>query len=893
MPQKVSITASTQQTAPGQEGTARASSQFQRRLHCRVDLSANHRLSPVCELTPRRDRGTTESDDVIVVGSGWTSDAKRAAIRFQPKHEPDIQPKSHATTTVVQQPRPGVLSDRHRDVDGRAESTAVVTIAPSNVDQSTVPQTQRQAVTEHLPQNNVAAVKRGRGRPRKYPPKALTVGKQQQTKSTLPQTAAVPQPRDSTNDALRRRLIGDKENVAPRSSGFAVADRDIWTSDFVRDTAKSLRVSGPTANKVAGLHERPKLAELPVNVLLSDDNNNFQKKPTEKMAPSFRLKELDKNKLLSAWNAFKGTLQSDDWSAIGRREQIGDTVKCPAAEPARTASTEVAGDKRPEKIEHRATEQQKKPSEVNQAPVLECGPPSGRDVPCQQTAAKFVHWKHPEIDDKKVSTAEFFDEPLPATSFPFADDFDDNQPLPESLGKPLFTSTPIKLTDVARSAVPGSRPRGARVRFRPARAQVGNDEEDEDVGDRVELSKLAALRSGATQISGVRPADIVRAFRTIDNVAAAAAGTSTLPLSSSHGGLQPTTLPLAAVRTSTLPLTWDGLQPTTLPFAAARTSTLPLTSDGVQRTTLPFAAAAKSTLPLTSNGVPPTTLPLAAVPAAVLDLCTVAEQLPVERHELAAQPVVTETTATTSSSEDASPLPPSEIVPGQLLHFYGSRYDGPPYNLSPSTGGFVTKAARKRPIVDDADAGAADRKRFRSDSAGVAAAGDVTAPLSVVRQSITATGLPQPQPPAISRPEAVASHEADRKHSRSDSTDVAAAGNVTTPITVGPLQPPATNRPDIGAQSQPEMTSRGGVRRAANGVPVDELMRLQHQLSTIRDAMTLRRVVQIIGETGRYCVNDVTFDFDLCNLHPATVARLVHCLDAAPAPAPAPAAPSV
>ena len=74
---------------------------------------------------------------------------------------------------------------------------------------------------------------------------------------------------------------------------------------------------------------------------------------------------------------------------------------------------------------------------------------------------------------------------------------------------------------------------------------------------------------------------------------------------------------------------------------------------------------------------------------------------------------------------------------------------------------------------------------------------------------------------------------------------------------------------------------RGGVRRAANGVPVDELLRLQRKLSTVGDAATLRRVVQIIGETGRYCVNDVTFDFDLCNLHSTTVERLIQCLDAA------------
>ena len=795
--------ACTQQTAPeaGHGPTGRPLSYFQRRLHCRVDLGATHRLSTVCEVVPARtaadDRATTDSEDVIVVGCAWTSDAKRAVVKFQPKLEPgvqqpiDVHGRSHLATsqvtTVVNQPRHGLPTARRREVDasgvGPAQPTKPVTVASSKDDQSTdvrnvarLPQTQPLPAMPEVPQSSVPVVRRGRGRPRKYPPKP-TVSKQQ-TKSTLPEIT-VPRPR---NDAMRNRLICDKENMSPRSSAVAAAkrnadelDRNVWTSNFVRDAAyaaKSLQTSGLTANKLAGFHQRQKLAELPVNVILSDDNNNFQKKPTENMTPNFRLKELDKDKLLSAWNAFKGTLQSDDWSAISRKDEIGDRVKCQTTEPHTAASTEVAGEKRQEKIENRTTEHQKKPSDVLQTPMLEPGPLSNKDVPCQQTTAKSVHWKHPEIDDvrqteKKVATVEFLDEPLaadlPNTPFPFADDFDDERLLLESLGKPLFTSTPIKLTDAARSAcsaaVPGKR---ARVRFRPV-TQVGNDEDD--VGDRVELSKLAALPSmqhGATQISGVRPADIVRAFRTIDNV----------------------------------------------------------------------AAAATSTLPLSSHGVPPT-LPFAAVPATVR---TLPDHSPVENQVNAVADTLSPA-ATTTTSEDASPLP-GEVVPEKLLHFYGSHYDGPPYNLSPSTGGFVTKAARKRPIVDDGDA-PADRKRFQSDAPAVAAAGDVLAPSSVW-QSVTAA-----EPPLL-----------------------------------------ATSRPDVDSQCRPEaeMTSRDavrGVRRAANGVPVDELLRLQRKLSTISDAATLRRVVQIIGETGKYCVNDLTFDFDLCNLHSATVTRLIQCLDAA------------
>ena len=801
---------------------------LQRRLHCRVPLSAAHRLSPVRHDVPAGpaavDRGTADTEDVIVVGCGWTSDAKRAAAKFQPKLEPGVGPTgvrvvesylpAPQTTDVVERPRHHVLTAQRISRLGGAELSRA---APSDFDKSTavhdvagVPRIQPRTTPE-LTQttNNAPVVKRGRGRPRKYPSKGTA--NKQPAKSTLPKnavtTAKVPPVQDPASEATRNRLIHDKENISPRSSVVAVSkrsakqlDRNVWTSNAVRDasayTSKLLSTSGLMANKV-GLHERQKLGELPVNVILSDNNNNFPEKPTEKTTPNFRLKDFDKDKLLSMWSALKGTLQSDDWDAVNRKDQIGDEIKCQTTQQ-RGAVTEVAGEKREEKIENGTALHQKRPNEVLQTPALDAEPYAVTDISCGQSSAKAVHWKCPEVDvrrpDHKIPNSEFSDEPLPKTTSPFVEDFDDKLPLSESLGKPLFASTPIKLSDVCTLAhgakIPGKR---ARVRFRPV-TQAGNDDE-EDASDRVELSKLAALpsmhhsaASNATQISGVRPADIVRAFRTIDNVAAA---TSKLA-QPTHG--VPPTLPFAAV--------------TTVP---SQSNIRPVAADVQQ-----------SSAEKTANAVH-------------LEQSTVVVA--------ASSPA----TATTPSSVDVSPLP-SEIVPGQLLHFYGAYYDGPPYNLSPSTGGFVTKAARKRPIVDNLDA--PERKRFQPDvpsnqAPAVNAAGDGLAAPAFARQPAVATAVPLQ--PEMSRPAAAGSSHCRRA-------------------------------------AEPEVTSGNAVRdvrRAPNGVPLHDLLRLQRNLSTVGDPATLRRVVQIIGETGRYCVNDVTFDFDLCNLDSATVMRLIQCLDAA------------
>jgi len=754
------------------------------------------------------------------VGCGWTNDAKRAATKVQPKLEPGVHPFSGRsesylpTTQLHEPPRRDVLTTHHRDIHGpaapvgHAEPSKPTTVAHSNVEQcvrgvSGAPRTQPQTVPEQL-KNCESVVKRGRGRPRKHPSKPTA--SKQHIKSTLPTNAdsALTRLQDLPNDAVHDRLICDKENISPRSPAVVAAkrnadeqDRNIWTSNAVRDAAcklKSFQTSGVMTKKVVGLHERQKLAELPVNVILSDDSNNFRKKPTEKMTPNFRLKDFDKDKLLSVWNALKGTRPTDDQDTNNCKDQPGDSIKHQTTEQ-RDVTAEFVDDRRHDKVESCTTEHQKRPAQVLQTPVMEPGQPSDTKIPSQQAAVKTVHWKYPETDDvtrsdNKAPNAKFFDEPyaadLPKTSLPFVDDFDDKLPLLESLGKPLFTSTPVKLADVASTACSAPVPcKRARVRFRPVTQAIDNDEED--ASDRVELSKLAALPSmqlgavpSATQISGVRPADIVRAFRTIDNVAAA---TSTLALQSRGTSLA-------------------------VPFAVPPQQTNVHTSTDVYQPPLVerLIAAGQPEHPVVTDASSPATM------------------------------------TTTCSSNDASP-PPSEIVPGQLLHFYGARYDGQPYNLSPSTGGFVTKAARKRPIIEDFDA--PDRKRF------------------------------QPEVPVTSAVAVNAGHVTG---------DVATAPtSVRQPVTAGELAQPEMSRPAAGSRSHPavEMTSRDAVRRAPNGVPVDELLRLQRKLSTLSSAATLRRVVHIIGETGRYCVNDVTFDFDLCNLDSTTVTRLIQCLDTA------------
>lgn len=65
-----------------------------------------------------------------------------------------------------------------------------------------------------------------------------------------------------------------------------------------------------------------------------------------------------------------------------------------------------------------------------------------------------------------------------------------------------------------------------------------------------------------------------------------------------------------------------------------------------------------------------------------------------------------------------------------------------------------------------------------------------------------------------------------------------------------------------------------------NSEHVAALLDLQQKLMSVSDMSVLRQVVQVIEETGKYKLNEATFDFDLCNLDPLTVKKLQHCLSA-------------
>ena len=59
---------------------------------------------------------------------------------------------------------------------------------------------------------------------------------------------------------------------------------------------------------------------------------------------------------------------------------------------------------------------------------------------------------------------------------------------------------------------------------------------------------------------------------------------------------------------------------------------------------------------------------------------------------------------------------------------------------------------------------------------------------------------------------------------------------------------------------------------------LDVLVELQRRLASTSDGHVLRQVVEIIEASGRYHVEDATFDFDLCSLDRVTIAKLRRCL---------------
>lgn len=64
----------------------------------------------------------------------------------------------------------------------------------------------------------------------------------------------------------------------------------------------------------------------------------------------------------------------------------------------------------------------------------------------------------------------------------------------------------------------------------------------------------------------------------------------------------------------------------------------------------------------------------------------------------------------------------------------------------------------------------------------------------------------------------------------------------------------------------------------ASGESVSVLMELQQRLATLADGQLLKRVVQIVEESGLYQLDDAMFDFDLCNLDRPTIEKLKVCL---------------
>jgi len=59
---------------------------------------------------------------------------------------------------------------------------------------------------------------------------------------------------------------------------------------------------------------------------------------------------------------------------------------------------------------------------------------------------------------------------------------------------------------------------------------------------------------------------------------------------------------------------------------------------------------------------------------------------------------------------------------------------------------------------------------------------------------------------------------------------------------------------------------------------LDILVELQRRLASTTDGHVLRQVVEVIEASGRYQVEDATFDFDLCSLDRGTINKLRRCL---------------
>ena len=83
----------------------------------------------------------------------------------------------------------------------------------------------------------------------------------------------------------------------------------------------------------------------------------------------------------------------------------------------------------------------------------------------------------------------------------------------------------------------------------------------------------------------------------------------------------------------------------------------------------------------------------------------------------------------------------------------------------------------------------------------------------------------------------------------------------------------------FGRHDQEEPEFRDDERRKGmSEQEVEALVDLQQRLGTLSDPDKLRKVVQIIEESGKYRMEDTTFDFDLCSLDSVTIKKLRECL---------------
>ena len=85
---------------------------------------------------------------------------------------------------------------------------------------------------------------------------------------------------------------------------------------------------------------------------------------------------------------------------------------------------------------------------------------------------------------------------------------------------------------------------------------------------------------------------------------------------------------------------------------------------------------------------------------------------------------------------------------------------------------------------------------------------------------------------------------------------------------------------DAAGSTTPVTTSHMGGHDlpAYDDAELDILVELQRRLASTTDGHVLRQVVEVIEASGRYHVEDATFDFDLCSLDRGTITKLRRCL---------------